>query len=355
MTKTLLHHQSQITDKYIEFLTDLKNYDAPVFQLFEGEPSEEKRNTFIKVLKFISVLNKRMVKAGVECDAHDILAELLKGLDTHKLRLIEARKYDLETEAFIQRANHLITKIGNFLYQGYLVEKENHNLSIVPLTLPEVDFKNMRNMISQNLQKMPEAIICADGKVYPAKDMHDLLVQFLIANNVDITSAVRVDAIEIGYNVKANSNNGRIIFSSLDQFSYMWKELCQDKTVWLTKEQADSMYKFFLEVKKCYPELSCSFKDVLLASENLGWQAEGNERNALSYYNNNATKNNIELLGDAVIMQHNKSGKNHADLAVLNMADDLVTQNNIRRSILVSKNALKVISSKKSSHTTSLE
>jgi len=350
MGKRLSQFQSQITDKYIDFLKDLMESGAPVFKLFEGEPSEIKRETLVKVLKFVSVLNKRVVRAGVECDAHDILAELLGGLNAHKLNLIYEKNFDINTEVFVEQARHLITKLGNLIYQGYIVEKDNHSLSVAKLTLPSVDVKNMRNMIDQNLQKMPEAIICEDGKVYPAKDMHDLLVQFLLANNVDLRGAIRVDAIEIGYHVTGDPKDGRIIFSSLDQFGYMWKELHRDKAVYLTKEQAESMYKFFLAVKQCFPELRCSFKDVLLASENLGWQAEGNERSVLNYYNNKATKDNLELLGDAVAKAYNQNERRHNDLEVLNMSDDLIRQNNIRSSEIVTKNPLRVVNSKNASH-----
>lgn len=354
MAKRLSSFQLSITNKYIEFARKMIDKGAPVFEMFDGEPTAHKEAALKKVLEFFSGLNKRLVNMDVECDAHDVLAEILLGLECAKRASLQSNEYEGEKIRLIDHLNYLITKIGNFIYQGYIVENEDHSLSIAPLTMQAVDIKNMRKAISQNLQKMPEAIITEDGKVYPAKDMHDLLVQFLIANNVDLRGAIRIDAIEIGYNVTGNRRDGRIIYSSLDQFGYKWKELYHDKSVWLTKEQAESMYKFFLAVKQHYPVLACSFKDVLLASENLGWQAEGSERKDLAYYNNKATRNNLELLSDVVAEMYDEKGKNHADLDILNMCDELVVQNNIRRSIIINNNPLRVVSSKKGSNTVGL-
>ena len=344
----------QITNKYVEFLRKLLNKKAPIFELFEGEPSEKKRETLLKVLQYISTSCKCLDKMGVKCDMHDYLAELLLGLDYYVKNLITTQSLDDDAINLVRQANLLVTKIGNFIYQGYIVENDKGNLSVPKLFLSDINVKNMRDIISQNVYNLPEAIICADGKVYPAKGIHDNLVQFLIANNVDLKDAIRVDAIEIGNHVRGNKRDGRIIFSSLEQFGYMWDELNHDKAVWLTPEQADSMYMFFLAVKQCYPEMKCSFKDVLLASENLGWQTEGNDRRCLIYYNNNVTKENLELLSDSVAKMFDENDRRRPDLDVFNLSEELIRQNNIRRSILISKNPLKVIGQKDESYSSDI-
>ena len=72
---------------------------------------------------------------------------------------------------------------------------------------------------------------------------------------------------------------------------------------------------------------------------------------ASKYYNNNVTKDNLELLGDVVVRESEKTRRRHQDLEILNICGDLIRQNNIRRSVIVSKNSLRVLNSKGPSHT----
>ncbi len=316
-----------ITQRYLDFL---KNLNVPIAEVFSGKAAPEKKQALRSLLDFYSAQCKEISSLNANYNARDLVFDLAAGLRAIESEQMKKGLFDEKSTKPIQTAKKATQLIFTYIQQKCIEENDEHELTVNLREYRTVDKKSVQQGIDYNLDQIPEAVITKDGTVYPVPDYHDTLIRMLISNNIDVSGAIRINAMD----------EQLLNISSLDQFSFIDGDLSKEKTIMLTDEQAMSLYQFFEMAKICSPELTCSFEDVLLASENLGWQKHGGTKSDIAYYNNKYMKINLETISTVVEEVHDPKVCSHRDHNLLvRLYEELKANNNIRRGeILANKN-----------------
>lgn len=128
-----------------------------------------------------------------------------------------------------------------FMDSGYIAKVGG---KIVPMSVmvEPTDVKALKEFKEKSEFGLFEAVVTKDGKLYMCLDEHEILVNYLLAQGVDVKGALRINQSPLG--------NDSICFSSLYHFNNWCSDVVGDKQIKLTDEQAKTIVMLLLTIKK---------------------------------------------------------------------------------------------------------
>lgn len=243
--------REDIINKKIELLTDLDRYffksyrdlityenDIDVFLFMEPNPEN---------LEFLKNVLKILNKHFTSQEEMDIVTKkLYKSLSNNQMNMTP----------FIKLLEH-------FIASGYIVFENGEIVKKIPRLNLNDSLSQWEKILSKARVKKYDCFITNDGEIYLALWEHEFLCNWLCLNNIDCRSAIRVH--------QSQDDKNQFDISSLAPYKYC-KGTEEFKTMYLTNEQAKSLYEMYEKLRNGKVTLNRqSFEDIICdCSENLG-------------------------------------------------------------------------------------
>lgn len=236
------------------------------FNIFLMEQTHEESKNFLR--KFVSLLNSFCPDFEFMRYNINSINKLLKNSYTFEdLDKFSTSKSDTETlkkcEPILSEFKTFCYMMSKFIISNYLV----YDGKQLDINVPQLDLSAPLKKWEETSEKVKlrnyDCIISKSGEIYLAIWEHELLCYWLSMNNISLDNALRV--------CQDPTGNRTLSMSSLAPYRYH-ENTEKDKTMYLTDEQARSLFEMFMKLSKGKRTYNGQTLEDLFcdASENLG-------------------------------------------------------------------------------------
>lgn len=194
------------------------------------------------------------------------------------------------TEDMCYGLENLFGVIGEFYKYGYLRVEGNKTRKVNIAVEPDSE-KSVITAKRLNHHNLFEGAITKDGVMYTCFNIHETMLSYLSCLGIDLSGAVRV---------QEAVNLGKFNFSSFVTYVGFESHFEKDDFIVLSDKQAKTMESIVNSLKKAHLLKSGNeFEDVLLRSDNLGWNMfYASKSRKVSDFNLYVAKKNTTTLGE---------------------------------------------------------